>query len=167
MSSIHVNGTPHELGDEIDPQMPLLWLLRDTLGLVGTKYGCGIGACSACTVLLNGAPMQSCMLTVQAAIGQRITTIEGLAAADGTLSAVQQAWVDEDVAQCGYCQAGQIVRATALLATNPAPSDADIDTQMSANLCRCGTYTRVRRAIHTAAGRMRSVADNAADGGAA
>lgn len=167
MPVIDINGIPRELGDGLDPQMPLLWLLRDTLGLVGTKYGCGIGACSACAVLMNGAPVQSCLVTVQAAIGQRITTIEGLAAPDGTLSAVQQAWVDEDVAQCGYCQAGQIVRATALLAANPAPSDAEIDAQMSANLCRCGTYTRVRRAIHTAAGRMKARAGNAAGGGAA
>jgi len=125
-------------------------VLRDTLGLVGTKYGCGVGQCSACTVHVNGAALQSCQLPVQNAVGMNITTIEGLAR-NGELTAVQQAWIAEDVAQCGYCQAGQIMRATALLSTNPAPTDADIDNTMSANICRCGTYNRIRRAIHRAA----------------
>ena len=155
MLELNINGQPVEIGDDVDPTTPLLWVLRDTLGMVGTKYGCGIGQCSACTVHVNGAPLQSCQLPVQNAVGQRITTIEGLAQA-GQLTAVQQAWVDEDVAQCGYCQAGQIMRASALLANNPAPTDAEIDTAMSASICRCGTYNRIRKAIHRAAERLAS-----------
>ncbi len=147
---LNVNGRSHELGD-IDPSTPLLWALRDTLGLVGTKYGCGIGQCSACTVHVDGAPVQSCQLPVSALAGRQITTIEGLAAPDGTLHPLQQAWIDEDVPQCGYCQAGQLMSAAALLAQNPEPSDADIDAMMSRNLCRCGTYNRIRKAIHRAA----------------
>jgi isoquinoline 1-oxidoreductase subunit alpha len=145
-----INGRSHELGD-IDPSTPLLWVLRDTLGLVGTKYGCGIAQCSACTVHLDGTPVQSCSLPVGAVGEQAITTIEGLAAEDGTLHAVQQAWIDEDVPQCGYCQAGQLMSAAALLARKPQPSDADIDAAMSRHLCRCGTYNRIRKAIHRAA----------------
>jgi isoquinoline 1-oxidoreductase alpha subunit len=156
MLELNINGRSVEVGDDVDPTTPLLWVLRDTLGLVGTKYGCGIGQCSACTVHVNGAPLQSCRLPVQSAVGLQITTIEGLAV-DGELTAVQQAWIDEDVAQCGYCQAGQIMRATALLASNPSPSDAEIDSAMSANICRCGTYNRIRRAIKNAAERL---ADN-------
>jgi len=148
---LNVNARSYDLGD-IDPTTPLLWVLRDTLGLVGTKYGCGIGACSACTVHINGAPVQSCQLPVQSVVGQEITTIEGIAAADGTLHPVQQAWIDEDVPQCGYCQAGQIMSAVALLERTPKPSDADIDAAMSRHLCRCGTYNRIRKAIHVAAG---------------
>lgn len=148
---LKVNGRSHDLGD-IDPTTPLLWVLRDTLGLVGTKYGCGIGACSACTVHVNGAPVQTCQLPVQSVEGQEITTIEGIAAPDGKLHPVQQAWIDEDVAQCGYCQAGQIMSAVALLERTPKPSDADIDAAMSRHLCRCGTYNRIRKAIHVAAG---------------
>ena len=155
MLELNINSQAVEIGDDVDPTTPLLWVLRDTLGMVGTKYGCGIGQCSACTVHLNGVPLQSCQLPVQSAVGQRITTIEGLAQ-DGQLTAVQQAWVDEDVAQCGYCQAGQIMRASALLADNPAPTDAEIDTAMSANICRCGTYNRIRKAIHGAAERLAS-----------
>lgn len=147
---LNVNGRSHELGD-IDPSTPLLWVLRDTLGLVGTKYGCGVGQCSACTVHLDGAPVQSCQLPVASLAGRRITTIEGLAAEDGTLHPAQQAWIDEDVAQCGYCQAGQVMSAAALLARNPRPTDADIDSAMSRHLCRCGTYNRIRKAIHRAA----------------
>lgn len=147
---LHINGRSHELGD-IDPSTPLLWVLRDTLGLVGTKYGCGIGQCSACTVHLDGRPMQSCSLPVGAVGEQRVTTIEGLAAGDGTLHPVQQAWIDEDVPQCGYCQAGQLMGAAALLAEKPQPTDADIDAAMSRHLCRCGTYNRIRKAIHRAA----------------
>jgi isoquinoline 1-oxidoreductase alpha subunit len=154
MLRLNVNGEPREVGDDVDPQTPLLWVLRDTLGLVGTKYGCGVGQCSACTVHLNGVPIQSCQVPVASAVNQRITTIEGLAAPNGTLTAVQQAWIDEDVPQCGYCQAGQIMRASALLARNAAPSDAEIDTEMAANICRCGTYTRIRKAVHNAAQRL-------------
>ena len=147
---LNVNGRSHDLG-EIDPDTPLLWVLRDTLGLVGTKYGCGIAQCSACTVHLDGMPVQSCRLPVASLAGRRIKTIEGLAAADGGLHPVQQAWIDEDVPQCGYCQAGQLMSAAALLARKPRPSDTDIDTAMSRHLCRCGTYNRVRKAIHRAA----------------
>jgi isoquinoline 1-oxidoreductase subunit alpha len=154
MLRLNVNGQEREVGDDVDPKTPLLWVLRDTLGLVGTKYGCGVGQCSACTVHLNGFPIQSCQVPVESAVNQKITTIEGLAAPDGTLTAVQQAWIDEDVPQCGYCQAGQIMRATALLATTPNPSDEQIDQSMAANICRCGTYTRIRKAIHNAAQRI-------------
>jgi isoquinoline 1-oxidoreductase alpha subunit len=150
MLRLNVNGRPYDVGDDVDPETPLLWVLRDTLGLVGTKYGCGVGQCSACTVHLNGAPIQSCQVPVQSAVDQPITTIEGLAGPNGELTPVQQAWIDEDVAQCGYCQAGQIMRATALLAANPAPSDAEIDAGMTANICRCGTYNRIRKAVRGA-----------------
>ncbi len=125
-------------------------MLRDNVGLVGTKYGCGIAQCGACTVHLDGQPIRSCSMPVSSAEGKALTTIEGLAK-DGELNPVQQAWVDLDVPQCGYCQAGQIMSATALLEKNPSPSDDDIDAAMSGNYCRCGTYTRIRAAIHTAA----------------
>lgn len=147
---LNVNGRARELGD-LDPSTPLLWALRDTLGLVGTKYGCGIAQCSACTVHVDGAPVQSCQVPVSSLAGRRITTIEGLAAEDGTLHPVQQAWIDEDVPQCGYCQAGQLMSAAALLARKPRPTDADIDAAMERHLCRCGTYNRIRKAIHRAA----------------
>lgn len=150
---LNVNGQSRDIGD-VDPSTPLLWVLRDTLGLVGTKYGCGVGQCSACTVHINGAPVQSCQLPVQSVADQPITTIEGIAAKDGTLHAVQEAWIAEDVAQCGYCQAGQIMSAVALLESKPKPTDADIDSAMSRNLCRCGTYNRIRKAIHVAAGQV-------------
>ena len=145
-----VNGTEHSL-EGLDPSTPLLWILRDTLGLVGAKFGCGIAQCGACTVQLNGQPIRSCSTPVSAIDGQSITTIEGLASADGKLHALQQAWIDLDVAQCGYCQAGQIMSAAALIKENPAPTDAEIDTAMAGNVCRCGTYTRIRQAIHTVA----------------
>jgi isoquinoline 1-oxidoreductase alpha subunit len=151
MLTLDINGKARTVGDEVDPKTPLLWVLRDTLDLVGTKYGCGVGQCSACIVHLNGAPIQSCQVPVEAAAEQKITTIEGLAGPDGALTAVQQAWIDEDVPQCGYCQAGQIMRATALLARYPKPTDEQIDTEMAANLCRCGTYVRIRKAVHSAA----------------
>jgi isoquinoline 1-oxidoreductase subunit alpha len=151
MLRLNVNGQDYDVGDDVDPATPLLWVLRDTLGLVGTKFGCGVAQCSACMVQLNGAPIQSCQLPVSSAAGQRITTVEGLASPDGELHAVQKAWMEEDVAQCGYCQAGQLISAAALLARNPEPSDADIDAAMSPNLCRCGTYPRIRKAVHTAA----------------
>ena len=154
MLSLNVNGQALQVGDDVDPKTPLLWVLRDTLGLVGTKYGCGIGQCSACTVHLNGVPIQSCQVPAENAVGQQITTIEGLSAPSATLTAVQQAWIEEDVPQCGYCQAGQIMRATALLARVPNPSDEQIDNDMAANICRCGTYTRIRKAIHSAAAKI-------------
>jgi len=147
---LNVNGKEHEL-DGLDPATPLLWVLRDRLNLVGTKYGCGVAQCGACTVHVNGSPMRSCSVPVSAIAGQKITTIEGLAGPDGKLNAVQAAWIEHDVAQCGYCQAGQIMSATALLQRIPAPTDADIDAAMSGNLCRCGTYIRIRKAIHAAA----------------
>jgi aerobic-type carbon monoxide dehydrogenase small subunit (CoxS/CutS family) len=154
MLTLTINGRAHTVGDEVDPQTPLLWVLRDTLGLAGTKYGCGVGQCSACTVHLNGAPIQSCQVPAASAVGQEITTIEGLAPAGAALTAVQQAWIEEDVAQCGYCQAGQIMRATALLARNSKPTDDDIDREMAASLCRCGTYVRIRKAVHSAAAKI-------------
>ncbi|WP_116809070.1 (2Fe-2S)-binding protein [Steroidobacter cummioxidans] len=147
---LNVNGKEVAVNDA-DETTPLLWVLRDHLGLVGTKYGCGVAQCGACTVHLNGAPVRSCSIPVSAAAGQQITTIEGLAGKDGKLTAVQAAWIEHDVAQCGYCQAGQIMSATALLKNNPKPTDADIDAAMAGNLCRCGTYIRIRKAIHAAA----------------
>jgi len=154
MFRLNVNGQSYEVGDDVDPKTPLLWVLRDTLGLVGTKYGCGVGQCSACTVHLNGTPIQSCQLPLETIADQKITTIEGLAGQNGSLTAVQQAWIEEDVPQCGYCQAGQIMRATALLARVPKPTDAQIDNDMAPNICRCGTYTRIRKAIHKAADKI-------------
>ncbi len=146
--TLSVNGKEHSL--DIDPAMPLLWALRDGLGLMGTKYGCGEGVCGACTVHVDGEARRSCLLTVSQVVDHQITTIEGLSA-EGT-HPLQQAWLAENVAQCGYCQPGQIMAAAALLAKNPQPTDADINAAMSGNLCRCGTYQRVRRAIHRAAG---------------
>ena len=147
---LNVNGRERELPG-VDPNAPLLWVLRDELGLVGAKFGCGISQCGACTVLVDGEPVRSCSYPAGAAVEAEVSTVEGLAASDGTLSAVQRAWVDLDVAQCGYCQAGQIMAAEALLRANPSPSDADIDRAMAPNLCRCGTYLRIRRAIKVAA----------------
>jgi aerobic-type carbon monoxide dehydrogenase small subunit (CoxS/CutS family) len=147
MTKLTVNGTPHEL--DVEPDMPLLWALRDHLGLTGTKYGCGLGVCGSCTVHLNGSPVRSCQLPVSAAAGGEVTTIEGLSA-EGD-HPVQRAWIALDVPQCGYCQSGQIMAAAALLAEKPQPSDADIDQAMSGILCRCGTYQRIRAAIHEAA----------------
>jgi isoquinoline 1-oxidoreductase subunit alpha len=146
---LNVNGKELDVND-VDEATPLLWVLRDNLGLVGTKYGCGVAQCGACTVHLNGAPVRSCSVPVSAVGQQKITTIEGLAQ-DGTLHPLQQAWIDFDVPQCGYCQAGQLMSAAALLKNTPKPTDADIDAAMNGNLCRCGTYIRVRRAIHAAA----------------
>ncbi|MFC4309371.1 (2Fe-2S)-binding protein [Steroidobacter flavus] len=150
---LNINGKDLEVKDA-DDATPLLWVLRDHLGLVGTKYGCGVAQCGACTVHLNGAPVRSCSIPASAVVGQKITTIEGLASKDGKLSAVQAAWIEHDVAQCGYCQAGQIMSATALLKSNPKPTDADIDAAMAGNICRCGTYTRIRKAIHAAAAKV-------------
>lgn len=145
-----VNGKEHLVND-VDESTPLLWILRDSLGLVGTKYGCGIAQCGACTVHMNGTPVRSCSVPVSAVAGQQITTIEGLAGKDGKQHPLQTAWIDHDVPQCGYCQAGQIMSAAALLHHKPKPTDADIDAAMSGNLCRCGTYLRIRKAIHAAA----------------
>ncbi|MGC3981578.1 MAG: (2Fe-2S)-binding protein [Steroidobacteraceae bacterium] len=150
MTTLTVNGRTHQL-DNVDGATPLLWVLRDHLGLVGTKFGCGIGQCGACTVHLNGAPTRSCSLPLAAVANQQITTIEGLASADGKLHPLQQAWIEHDVPQCGYCQAGQLMSAAALLKQKPKPTDADIDTAMAGNICRCGTYLRIRAAIHSAA----------------
>jgi len=145
--SLSINGIDHTL--DIPDDMPLLWALRDKLNLVGTKYGCGIGACGSCTVLVNGAPVQSCRIKAASLAGKQITTIEGLSA-DGS-HPVQRAWNDEDVPQCGYCQAGQVLTAAALLARTAQPTDQDIDKAMSEVLCRCGTYPRIRKAIKRAA----------------
>lgn len=154
MIQVKVNGQRHELAG-VDPDTPLLWVLRDELGLVGTKFGCGIGQCGACTVLADGKPFRSCSLPVSAVADLDLTTVEGLADESNALTEVQRAWVELDVAQCGYCQAGQIMSATALLTVNASPSDADIDRAMAGNLCRCGTYPRIREAIHLAAERGR------------
>lgn len=145
---LRVNGQRHTV--DVADDTPLLWVLRDALGLVGTKFGCGKGLCGACTVHFNGVAMRSCQLPVSAAASGEVTTIEGLAK-DNQLTPVQEAWMEHDVPQCGYCQAGQIMSATALLKSNPKPTDAEIDSAMSGNLCRCATYTRIRKAIHTAA----------------
>ena len=139
---------------DVPADMPLLWVLRETLGLTGTKYSCGIAQCGSCMVHLDGEPAFSCILPVSGVEGRRVTTIEGLATG-GELHPVQRAWLEVDVPQCGYCQSGQIMVAAALLARNPRPSDADIDDAMSGNLCRCGTYNRIRSAIHVAAGESR------------
>jgi len=145
-----INGTQHVIR-ELDPSTPLLWVLRDELGLVGTKYGCGGGYCGACTVLMNGTPVRSCMMRATAFEGKSITTIEGLATTDGTLHPLQRAWIEHDVPQCGYCQAGQLMSAAAFLASNANPSEEEIATAMSGNICRCGCYIRIVDAIKAAA----------------
>lgn len=147
MIALVVNGQKHEV--DAPPDTPLLWVLRDTLGLTGTKYGCGIAVCGACTVHVNGNPMRSCTLPISAVVGSRITTIE--TAENRVVQTLQQAWVKQEVSQCGYCQPGQILSAAALLASNPRPTDADIDAALSGNLCRCATYVRIRAAVHDAA----------------
>jgi len=145
--TLNINGTEQML--ELPPDTPLLWALRDGIGLIGTKFGCGRALCGACTVHIDGQPVRSCLLPIGGLEGRAITTIEGLST--GGDHPLQRAWIAENVPQCGYCQSGQIMSAAALLARNPAPSDADIDGAMSGNLCRCGTYQRIRRAIHRAA----------------
>lgn len=149
MVTLVVNGVSHEL--DVDPATPLLWVIRDYVGLKGTKFGCGIAQCGACTVHLNGRPIRSCVTPAQAAVGREVTTIEGLGGGGIGLHPVQQAWIDEQVPQCGYCQSGQIMSAAALLERNPAPNDAAIDQAMAGIICRCGTYPRIRKGIKRAA----------------
>ena len=147
MIKMNVNGAPYEL--DVEDGMPLLWVLRDVLNMTGTKYGCGVTVCGACTVLVDGAATRSCVFPVALAAGKKITTIEGLKAG-GSLHKVQQAWIDAQAPQCGYCQSGQIMAAVALLAEKPKPTDAEIDAAIT-NICRCGSYSQVRMAIHAAA----------------
>ncbi|MEZ4301855.1 MAG: (2Fe-2S)-binding protein [Polyangiaceae bacterium] len=147
MLTLHVNGKKHEV--DAAPDTPLLWVLRDHLGLTGTKFGCGMALCGACTIHIDGQAVRSCVTRVREADGKSITTIEGLG--EGGLHPLQEAWIAENVPQCGYCQSGQIMQAAALLRVKPRPTDPEIDAAMSGNLCRCGTYPRIRRAIHNAA----------------
>jgi len=147
MFKLTINGQSHDV--DVAEDTPLLWVLRDTLGMTGTKYGCGMALCGACTVHVDGAAIRSCVTPASAVAGKAITTIEGLSA--DRSHPVQKAWIELDVPQCGYCQSGQIMSAAALLAKTPAPTDADIDTAMAGNICRCGTYVRIRKAIHRAA----------------
>ena len=151
-TSFVLNGKPATL--DADPNMPLLWAVREVAGLTGTKFGCGMALCGACTVHLDGKAIRSCITPLSTVAGRKVTTIEGLASTPA--KAVQSAWVKLQVPQCGYCQSGQIMSATALLETNAAPTDADIDSAMSGNICRCGTYSRIRAAIHTAAGSLKA-----------
>jgi len=150
--ALTLNGQPREI--DADPEMPLLWALRDVLKLTGTKYGCGVALCGACTVHLDGEPIRACVTPLSAAAGRRVTTIEGLSTR--TDHPVQKAWLELDVVQCGYCQSGQIMAAAALIESNAAPSDADIDAALAGNLCRCGTYPRIRAAVKRAAEIRRS-----------
>jgi isoquinoline 1-oxidoreductase subunit alpha len=147
MISLNINGRNTQV--DVDPDMPLLWVLRDTLGLTGTKFGCGMALCGACTVHLDGEPIRACVTAVSAVGARKVTTIEGLSS--DSSHPVQKAWIELDVPQCGYCQSGQIMSAAALLAKTPQPTDADIDQAMAGNICRCGTYQRIRAAIHRAA----------------
>jgi isoquinoline 1-oxidoreductase alpha subunit len=147
MVRLNINGKTHDV--DVDSNTPLLWAIREQVGLTGTKYGCGIAQCGACTVHIDGTPIRSCSVPASAVAGRKITTIEGLAAG-GTLTKVQKAWIDHDVPQCGYCQSGMIMAAAALLKAKPKPTDADIDAAMT-NICRCGTFQEVRKAIHAAA----------------
>jgi len=151
MTTFNINGQTHTV--DAPPDMPLLWVLRDLVGLTGTKFGCGKGVCGACTVWLDGTPVRSCLTRLDAVAGRKVTTIEAVGATPAG-AAAQQAWLDLQVVQCGYCQSGQIMSAAALLARNSAPIDADIDAAMSGNVCRCGTYLRLRAAIHRAAGAL-------------
>ena len=149
MITLTINDERHDI--DVDPSTPLLWVIRERIGLTGTKFGCGIAQCGACTVHLNGSPIRSCVTPVQAAADQSVTTIEGIGSNEAGLHAVQQAWIDEQVPQCGYCQSGQIMSAVALLAETSSPNDEDIDRAMSGNVCRCGTYPRIRKGIKRAA----------------
>ncbi len=148
MISLTVNGKRYDV--DVSPDMPLLWVIRDAIGLTGTKFGCGLSQCGACTVHLDGEPIRSCVTPVSSVGGKKVTTVEGLSPTAN--HALQAAWIAEQVPQCGYCQSGQLMSAAALLAKKPNPTDADIDAAMSGNICRCGTYQRIRRAIHRAAG---------------
>ncbi|TMV07951.1 (2Fe-2S)-binding protein [Ruegeria sediminis] len=150
-TSLTINGKTHQV--DLPDDVPLLWVLRDEIGLTGTKFGCGVAACGACTVHIDGEAVRSCQVPLSDVWGE-VTTIEGVGTPEA-MSAVQQAWVDHQVAQCGYCQSGQIMQAAALLAANPAPTDTEIDEAMQGNLCRCGTYPRIRAAIHTASAKMK------------
>ena len=147
MARLNINGRTHDV--DVDPTTPLLWAIREQVGLTGTKYGCGVAVCGACTVHIDGSPVRSCVMPVSAAEGKKITTIEGLAV-KGVLTKVQKAWLDHEVPQCGYCQSGMIMAVTALLNSKPKPTDADIDGAIT-NICRCGTFQQVREAIHAAA----------------
>ena len=147
-----INGKSHDV--DVEDDMPLLWVIRDELGLTGTKYGCGVAQCGACTVHMDGIAVRSCQISAKVADGTEITTIEGLGSPE-TLHAVQEAWVEQQVAQCGYCQSGQIMQAASLLDLNDSPSDEEIDIVMGGNLCRCGTYPRIRAAVHSAAAKIR------------
>ncbi len=151
MAKITLNVNKETRQVDVDSNTPLLWVLRDHLGMTGTKYGCGIGQCGACTVHFNDIAIRSCSIPVVAAVGQNITTIEGLAESEDNLHPLQETWIEQDVPQCGYCQAGQIMNAAALLKSNADPSDDEIDSYMSGNICRCGTYKRIKKAIKTAA----------------
>lgn len=153
MVSLKVNGTTHDV--DIDDDTPLLWAIRDNIGLTGTKFGCGVAQCGACTVFVDGQPVRSCVTPASAVEGSEVTTIEGLAGlASKEAEAVQTAWTALDVPQCGYCQSGQVMSATALLMSNTKPTDEDIDNAMNGNICRCATYVRIRAAIHDAAGKL-------------
>ncbi len=163
MLQLTINGALYDI--DVDPATPLLWVIRDYAGLTGTKYGCGMALCGACTVHLNGAPIRSCVTPAAAAVGRRIRTIEGINQGLDGLHPVQQAWIDEQVPQCGYCQSGQIMSAAALLERNSTPTDADIDTAMSGNICRCGTYPRIRKGIKRAAMTINALAEDAVSDG--
>ena len=161
MVALIVNGTRQDIA--VDPNQPLLWAIRENLKLTGTKFGCGIAQCGACTVHVDGVPVRSCSTPVAFAEGKQITTIEGIASPDGTLHALQQSWINNQVPQCGYCQSGQIMSAVALLETTPRPTDDDIDTAMRGNICRCGMYSRIRKAIKEAALTLPEPAPEAVD----
>ncbi len=152
MISLEINGESHEF--EVAPSTPLLWVIREQAGLTGTKFGCGMAQCGACTIHLDGVPVRSCVTPLAAAKGKAVTTIEGIKDDQDQLHPLQQAWIDEQVPQCGYCQSGQLMSAVALLNDNPSPSEAEIDQAMKGNICRCGTYLRIRAAIKTAAENM-------------
>jgi len=162
MIELKINGETHTL--DVDPDTPLLWAIREQTGLTGSKFGCGIAQCGACTMHLDGAPIRSCVTPVKAAAGREITTIEGISNGNGELHPVQQAWIAEQVPQCGYCQSGQIMAAVALLNSNTSPTDNDIDAAMSGNVCRCGTYGRIRKGIKSAALAMQAVAEDPDNG---
>ena len=163
MLKLSINGQSHDL--DVDPSTPLLWVIRDYAGLPGTKFGCGIAQCGACTVHVDGRPVRSCVMPAAAAVGRQVTTIEGVNGGKGGLHPVQQAWVDEQVPQCGYCQSGQIMAAAALLERTPSPTDADINAAMSGIVCRCGTYPRIRKGIRRAAAAMANTRPAEADNG--